>query len=193
MNIVNALTDFGDLAVLLPLVAAVSIWLLWRSPKDAAPWWLLAVAVCAGVTAALKILFYGCPPAADLRSPSGHASLSALVYGALVVLAAARATQRQRLALIAIGTAAILAIAASRVALHDHTIAEAISGLAIGAAALAIFVWRFLSRPPLPSPVWPLLVPAAFLVVVLHGDRLRAAEFFNAIGAYVQENALKCG
>jgi len=36
-------------------------------------------------------------------------------------------------------------------------------------------------------------VPAAFLVVILHGDRLRAAEFFNAIGAYVQENALKCG
>ena len=82
-----ALTDFGDLAVLIPLAGAMLVWLLCCSSR-AAPRWVLALGFCIGVTALLKIAFYGCPPAGDVHSPSGHTSLSTLVYGALTLLAA---------------------------------------------------------------------------------------------------------
>jgi hypothetical protein len=41
-----------------------------------------------GLTALLKIVFYRCPPAGDMRSPGGHTSLSTLVYGGLTLAAA---------------------------------------------------------------------------------------------------------
>jgi len=84
-----ALTEFGDAAVLMPLAAAMLIWLLLYFSR-AARWWILALGFCVGPTM-FKIVFYGCPPAGDMHSPSGHTSLSALVYGALT-LAAATAT-----------------------------------------------------------------------------------------------------
>ena len=62
-----AITDFGDLAVSLPLAAAMLIWLLF-SFSPMARWWVLALGVCIGVTALLKIVFYGCRPAGNIHS-----------------------------------------------------------------------------------------------------------------------------
>jgi len=76
-----ALTGFGDTAVLMPLAAVMLLWLLvMRSPRGAV-WWAITVAFCVGMTALLKVSFYGCPPTPDLHSPSGHTSLSTLVLG----------------------------------------------------------------------------------------------------------------
>ena len=78
-----ALTGFGDTAVLTPLAAVMLLWLLFmRSPRGAA-WWAIT-----GMTALLKVSFYGCPPTPDLHSPSGHTSLSTLVYGAMTLVTA---------------------------------------------------------------------------------------------------------
>jgi len=82
-----ALTDFGDVAVLIPVVGAMLIWLLLVFSR-AALRWMLAVSVCVGFTALLKVAFYGCPPAGHIYSPSGHTSLSTLVYGALSLVTA---------------------------------------------------------------------------------------------------------
>jgi hypothetical protein len=69
------LTDFGDLAVLFPLSAAILIWLL-RNSSSAAPRWVLALGLCIGLTALLKIAFHACPPADNIHSPSGHTSFT---------------------------------------------------------------------------------------------------------------------
>jgi len=70
----TALTDFGDLAVLMPVAAAMLIWLPFYSSRAALSW-VLALGFCVGLTALLKMVFYRCPPVGDMHSPSGHASL----------------------------------------------------------------------------------------------------------------------
>ena len=94
-------TDFGDLAVLAPLAVAILIWLRYFS--RVAAWWILALSICVGLTALLKIVFYGCPPAGNMHSPSGHASLSTLVYGALALTAAAAWPGFRRVIVIGVG------------------------------------------------------------------------------------------
>jgi membrane-associated phospholipid phosphatase len=75
--------------VLLPIVGIIPLWLIWVRFPRAALWWAAAAALCIGSTALLKIYFYSCPPFAEVRSPSGHTSLSTLVYGGIAVIIAA--------------------------------------------------------------------------------------------------------
>jgi hypothetical protein len=91
---IKTITDFGDLSVLLPLVAVVAVWLMAMRLPRALLWWLVAVALCMGSTAALNIYFFVCPPLTDLHSPRGHTSLSTLVYGALMLAVATVVTGR---------------------------------------------------------------------------------------------------
>ena len=73
-----ALTDTGDLAVLLPITILVFVWLYFLPARRNAAWWAGAAVLCLGVTALLKIFFVICPPVAQLHSPSGHARISTL-------------------------------------------------------------------------------------------------------------------
>jgi hypothetical protein len=51
----TSLTDFGDLAVLLPLAAAILLWLFAVGERRVALWWLVALTLCIGVIAMLKV------------------------------------------------------------------------------------------------------------------------------------------
>ncbi len=156
--LLSGLTEFGDTAVLMPLAAAMLLWLLaMRSPRDAA-WWAIAVALCVGTTVLLKVWFYGCPAAADLHNPSGHTSLSTLVYGAVALVTASQIQGMQRI--IAVGGAAgfILVIAVSRLLLHKHSTAEIAVGLVIGIAALTSIRLAIPAKPSKGDAV----VPAAY-------------------------------
>jgi membrane-associated phospholipid phosphatase len=150
-----ALTDFGDLAVLLPLAAAMLTWLLLYFSR-AATQWVLALGCCVGLTALLKIAFYACPPSSDMHSPSGHTSLSTVVYGALTIVAAAAWPGLRRVLVIGSGAGLILAIGVSRVLLDAHSVAEVSLGLVIGAVSLAVFSQRYLylqvPKPAKPEP-----------------------------------------
>jgi membrane-associated phospholipid phosphatase len=182
-----ALTDFGDLAVLMPLAAAVLIWLLLYFSR-AAPRWLLALGFCVGLTALLKILFYGCPPAGDMHSPSGHTSLSTLVYGALTLAAATAAPGLRRLLVIGGGAGLILAIAVSRLLLDVHSVSEVGLGLVVGTVSLALFSHQYREGPN--TKVWPLLVTACVLLSILHGRELHAEQFLHRVTGYLQ---VHCG
>jgi len=188
----QTITDCGDLAVLLPISMAILIWLLLRSGRSAALWFACALAICIGATAGLKVLFAVCPPDASLQSPSGHTSLSTLVYGGLAAIAAVHGRDWWRNAAAAAGLLVVVAIAATRVILNAHTFTETVLGLAIGAAALAIFVcpyWR-LGRAEL--SLRPLLVTVVLLVVSLHGSQLRAEDFLEAIGVQLEADGVSC-
>jgi len=182
-----AITDFGDLAVSLPLAAAMLIWLLHYSPR-AASRWVLALAVCAGLTASLKIVFYGCPPAADIHSPSGHTSLSTLVYGALTFVTAIAWSGSRRVLVIGSGAGLILAIAVSRLLLDAHSVPEAGLGLVIGTVSLAMFIRQYLDAPN--AKVWPLLIAASLLISIFHGRELHAEQYLHQITGYLH---VHCG
>jgi membrane-associated phospholipid phosphatase len=183
--LVTAVTGFGDAGVLLPLAALVLVWLVLSRAFRAAAWWAVSVISCAGVTAALKILFWGCSPIVGVRSPSGHTSLGTLVYGAIALMIAIDGGGwRPRIAA-AGGVGLVLAIAVSRLLLDAHSVAEVVLGGIIGSASLALYGQRYRRCRPNDIRVWPLLFGAALLVSVLHGGELHVEGLLHRIAAYL--------
>ena len=181
-----ALTELGDTAVLVPLAALLVLWLLLsRCPRGAA-WWAIAVVMCVGLTAVLKLTFYGCPPIPGLRSPSGHASFSTLVYGAITLVSATESRGFRRVMAISGGAGLILAIAASRLLLPAHSVPEIGFGLVIGSAALPLFGRSYLRCQA--TKVWLLLllVTSGALVLVLHGGELDTEQVMHDIAGYLR-------
>ena len=96
----------------------------------------VSVGLCVGITAVLKIFFYGCPPVSDMRSPSGHTGFSVLVYGGIALVTAVQTRGFCRILAVAIGSALILTIAVSRLVLEIHTLPEVSLGFIIGMLSL---------------------------------------------------------
>jgi membrane-associated phospholipid phosphatase len=182
-----ALTDFGDAAVLIPVASAMLVWLWFGDARSAAWWWAASVGLCVGLTALLKIFFYGCPPVTDVHSPSGHTAFSILVYGSLTLVTAMQGKGLRRPLAVAVGSGLILTIAASRLLLDAHSLAEVGLGLVIGTISLVLFS-RNLPRRYRQAKVWPLLVTVGVLVTILHGQKLHAEEFLHRITGYLHIN-----
>ena len=188
----KAITDFGDLGVLLPVAAVVALWFLAARSMAALWWWLAAVTLCAGCTAVLKIYFFACHGPYALTSPSGHSSFSALIYGALAVIVATSASAGwQRFMIVAAAAGLVAAIAASRHSLAAHGTLEIVCGLAVGFVSLGVFVRGYAHARPTAS-LRPLLVAVVVLVVALHGRELRAEEFLQAVSRYLHVGAIVC-
>jgi membrane-associated phospholipid phosphatase len=178
----TAVTGFGDAAVLMPLSAVLFFWLFFSGYRYAL-WWASSVGLCVSLTALLKIYFYSCPAVSEIHSPSGHTGFSVLVYGAMTWVTVTHAKGSRRTIGIAVGAGLILAIAASRILLGAHNLYEVGVGMMIGIVALVVFGGNY-SQPP-PAQVWPLLIAAVVLMVILHGQELHAEEFLHRITGYV--------
>jgi membrane-associated phospholipid phosphatase len=181
-----ALTEFGDAAVTLPLAAAICLWLVLSGAGRAAGWWAVSIVLCGGVTAVSKVFFWGCPPISDLHSPSGHTSLSTLVYGATTLIAAFEGGDRRRPVAIAAGFGLVLAIGVSRLLLDAHSVPEVLLGWLIGGAALALFGWEYRRCRPPDARLAPLLVGIAVLASLMHGQQLHAEELLHRITGYLR-------
>jgi membrane-associated phospholipid phosphatase len=190
MPVIETLTNFGDLAVLLPLAGLITLWLLAIRQKSGFLWWLLALAFCVGGTAELKIYFYVCPPFSDIHSPSGHSSLSVLVYGTLTLAVAVEVTGWGRKIAAIAGALFILSIAVSRLLVQAHSVPEIVIGLLIGTSALWLFATKYLSRPPVEPHVRPLIAMAVTFMMLLNGHELRAESFLRKIGTYLSHAGL---
>lgn len=184
----NFLTEFGDLAVLLPIAAVVLVWLL-RSPESYRPAaaWAIALLLCIGTLGVLKTYFSACPTSL-VKSPSGHAGLSMLVYGGLATCAAARFPRVAMPALIG-GIGLALAIGLTRVALGAHDTAEIAIGFGVGGTALAIFAAGLLRQVP-SVRIGPLILTAAILAGLLHGQDVHAEQLFQLLGPYLHAEGL---
>jgi membrane-associated phospholipid phosphatase len=179
------LTNFGDLAVLLPLSAVMLVWLLSLRPRSSAIWWVVAFSLCVGLTALLKMYLYACEPAAELQSPSGHTSLGTLVYGGIALVVAAEVTGWQRVLALGSGILVVGGIAVSRIVLGAHSPLEVVLGALIGAAALALFAREYLVHKPAAPSLRPLMLALVLFTAVLHGEALHAEEMLHAIGLYL--------
>jgi membrane-associated phospholipid phosphatase len=177
MNLVHAVSDAGDSAVLIPLAALLVI-TLWRYQAWAAASTLvIALAACAGTMIVLKVILIACGQTwhAGVVSPSGHASMSAAIYGALGIVSA-RQMPRWRPAIILCSWLAIAAIAASRIVLGAHTYAEVGLGFLVGAGALWLFAVRYFRLRPPPVNLVVLATLTLATIVLLNGAHL-SAEF----------------
>lgn len=166
-----SITDLGDSAVTLPLAAAAIAILLAAGRLRLAAAWAIAIAACVAATAALKL--------ALAMSPSGHASVSAVVYGGFVVAVGPSLTPLLRWPARAGAGLLIAAIALSRLVLHKHTIEETIVGLALGLGALAAF--RAVARDGRTPVLW-MCAAAAVVIVAMHGTRWQAEALIRGLG-----------
>lgn len=187
------LTDFGDLAVLLPVSAAILAWLLAARSPGGAVWWIAAVAMCTLATALLKIYFFACPIGEDLVSPSGHTSFGTLVYGGLMVVVAneLRSGWRRIVASCAVASF-VVGIAISRFLLGAHSAAEILFGLAVGIISLGIFGQHYLRFPPAQTRLRLLLIVVVVLITIFHGRELHAEVLLRAISGYLHVGSTLC-
>lgn len=160
--LLSRVTEFGNFTVLLLLGALIAIWFLLQAGRRAALAWTVALLACAATLAALKLYFLACPLTPfGLRSPSGHAGFSAMVYGGVTLCVLQDPTPWRRWLLSLLGCLWIGLIAWSRYALRAHTPIEIFFGLAIGGGFLLLFGR---CAGPLPHQRFP-FVPAALIVV----------------------------
>jgi membrane-associated phospholipid phosphatase len=149
------ITTLGSTVAMAVLAVAVGAWCWWRGRREDA---VLAVGAMAGASLVFRLikvlLARQRPPVADHlvvetneSLPSGHATMSIVVVGTIVVLAWAGLGALGRAAMVVVAAGWVGAVGATRVYLGVHWISDVLAGWAVGAAWLALCVtawarWR---------------------------------------------------
>jgi membrane protein DedA with SNARE-associated domain/membrane-associated phospholipid phosphatase len=143
-RVMIAVTELGDPGVALAVIAAVLAWLLWRRAWRDAKYWLAAVVFGELVVATIKAALHVPRPdgfaaaATSYSFPSGHASMSTVIYGFLAVLIAPALLAGWRWLPYAAAALLIGAIAFSRLYLGAHWLADVLAGVGLGSAWVAV-------------------------------------------------------
>jgi membrane protein DedA with SNARE-associated domain/membrane-associated phospholipid phosphatase len=165
-------SQFGDITVLLPVFAAVMLWLLVRRHHLAAAHWAAAVALGALITWAMT---HGLPvprppqtyPSIPFHAvPSAHAALSTVVYGFLAVMIAHGLPPSRRWLPYACASLLVASIGLSRIYLGAHWVSDVFAGLLLGLAWVTVLASAYRHHQTAPVPL-PGLVLTALLSLSL--------------------------
>jgi membrane-associated phospholipid phosphatase len=177
-----AVTRLGEAQILLPAFLAGALWLAFARPAGArgrlaqghalahdhparrsALRWIVAIVATTAVTTVSKVAFLGFGvgiAALDFTGFSGHSMYATSI---LPVLAAIVGGRRG----VVVGVLAALLITYSRVDLGAHSWSEAVSGMALGAAAAWWTLADYLAHPgAVRAPWWLPLLLAAWLTLL---------------------------
>ncbi|MGD9986508.1 phosphatase PAP2 family protein [Pseudonocardia sp.] len=158
------ITTIGSTAAMALLAAAMCI-VSWLRGHRADALFVAAAAIGGSVLFRLLKLFYDRPrPPVATRLvnetneslPSGHATMSVVIVGALLVLLWAGRSTAARVALVTAATLWVVAVGATRIYLGVHWFSDVLAGWFVGATWLAVCAvvrrsWG--SRPGEPAPV----------------------------------------
>lgn len=137
-------SELGDSAVIMPLVAAVLVWMLWQRRWRELLYWLAAIGFAVLAVGLLKHMLHFPRPVTlysgiDAYSfPSGHATMSMVVYGYLAVLGAEAMHPRWHWLVYAATLLLVGLIALSRLYLGAHWLADVAGGIGLGSAWVAL-------------------------------------------------------
>ncbi len=165
-------SELGDASVNIPLSLGILLWLMWRRHWFAAVHWLAAVAFGAAVSASLKQYLSIPRPnnvyegLATFAFPSGHATISMVIYGFLAVIIARELRGPMRWIPYAVSTAFIAAIALSRLYLGAHWLSDVLGGLTLGLAWVALLGIAYRRHATPHISVAGLISVAAIVLVV---------------------------
>jgi undecaprenyl-diphosphatase len=153
-------TELGDGVVLAAVMAIVLAWLFCRRNWRAALYWIVAAGSGQIAATALKLVLQRPRPSAipfeplsAYGFPSGHATMSTVVYGFLAVLITRDLVGPWRWLPYAAVVPLVGTIALSRLYLGVHWFSDAVSGVSLGVAMvtlLAVAYYRHTERRPLP-------------------------------------------
>lgn len=143
-RIMIVFSQLGDWPVTTATTLAALAWLAWRRAGRDAAYWLTAIAFAWSSVISLKLLLHLPRPVAAYSGaeaysfPSGHATMSVVIYGYLTVLGARDLPLRWRWVPYAVTTLLISGIAFSRLYLGVHWLSDVLAGLAMGTAGVSI-------------------------------------------------------
>lgn len=168
-------TELGDGFVIASVGAAVLARLSWCRNWGAAGYWTAAIGFGQLAATAIKLVLKRPRPFADLYSglstyafPSGHATMSVVVYGFLAVLVAGTFRPQRRWLAYAAAALLIFAIAVSRLYLGAHWLSDVVGGLSLGLAWVCLLAIAY-HRHPRSVPVPHGLPGVALLALALAG------------------------
>lgn len=143
-QVMVAITELGDAAVVIPVLIVTLVWLAWQQTWRAAFYGLAAVAGASLFAFLMKITLRQTRPDTIFAGwnsysfPSGHTTASAALYGFLVVLICREVGVRARLLVTLAASLLVGAIAFSRLYLGEHWLSDVTAGLAFGMAWVAL-------------------------------------------------------
>lgn len=194
------LTDFADLAVVLPFAVVVGFALLLAGWRRGALAWAVVVPATLGAVLLGKLVVAACGAYLPfhalfhgLRSPSGHTASAAVVYGGLLSLLLPEPRDDQRRVIAAIVIAGVFAVlfGGTRLALHVHTRSDVLVGAALGVAGALVLTRLAGPRPARLRLALP--VAAGLLVVLLfHGRHLRAEDQIDRVSRIIWPLTVCC-
>jgi len=183
------ITMLGDGAVLTAVAIVIVAWLAWRRAYRGAI--AATIAIAAGKIF-VPILKYGIQRprpialydgAEAFSFPSGHATMSMLIFGILAVLVSHSMGRWGRAVVYAACGIAVIAIAYSRVYLGAHWLSDVAGGLLFGAVMTAAFAVTIEAIPP--RRIMPLgLFGAALLAFIVTGSLHVSGSYEKAEAAY---------
>ena len=184
-GIMVACTQFGDAMVTVPVVLAVCIWLSWRRAWHSLAYLVTAVSFGAVVVQGMKYLFH-VPRPEQLYSgisaysfPSGHATMSMVIYGFLAVLASHQPALLRRWLPFALAGLLITIIGFSRLYLGAHWLFDVVGGYSIGMAWVAFLAISY-KRHGLPrrslSGISMVILPVMAIFSIWHINNNMATD-----------------
>jgi membrane-associated phospholipid phosphatase len=193
---IQIVTDLGDAALLVPASLAIFAMLYWARAHRTAYAWGLSIGLCLVLIGALKMYFHACgaeeAAAFDIRSPSGHTAFSMTIYGCLFLMCGAEQSSKLRLTWQMLLILLIPLIAASRVMIGSHSIAEVVVGAGVGAMSMACF-WLLARRlPDASAPVPAIIGTLVLLAVLTHGLHLDAEQLIQLVADRIAHRTGLC-
>lgn len=168
------LTMLGDGIVLTAMVAVIVGWLMWRKAWRAA---IASTAIFLGGKLFAMLLKYAIHRPRPLEAyvgsevfsfPSGHATMAAITFGILAVLASHAMNRWSRSLVYATCGVIVITIAYSRLYLGVHWLSDVLGGLMFGGVMVAAFGVAIEAIPP--RRILPLgLLGATFIAFVAAG------------------------
>jgi undecaprenyl-diphosphatase len=183
-RIMIAFSELGDWPVTTATTVTALAWLAWRRAGRDAAYWLTAIAFAWCSVLSLKLLLHMPRPVAGYSGattysfPSGHATMSVVIYGYLSVLGARDLAVRWRWIPYAAATLLIAGISFSRIYLGVHWLSDVLAGLAMGMAGVSVVAiarQRHIRTHPSHGILW-VAVGALLVSGIWHAQRALATD-----------------
>ncbi|MGK2944717.1 MAG: VTT domain-containing protein [Desulfuromonadales bacterium] len=195
-QVLVVVTELGDGVVNIAIASAVLLALLFRRQFRAAGFWLLALSGAAGLVQLFKLTLHRPRPidvyqgVASWGFPSGHTTMSVVLYGFLAILLVRRFKPGHRWLPFGFAIGMSMLIAFSRLYLGAHWLSDVLGGLALGWAWVTFLGIIFLRRPEAAPSRVALLIPA-LLVMVLTGAWHARSQHASDLVRYQPQRAVQ--
>ena len=151
-SVMVAVTEVGDVQVVLPVILAALAWFVWHRLWQTSLYWLAAIGLAEILVKVLKFTLHRLRPSLlydgveRFSFPSGHATTSVVVYGFLAFLICREQRARVRNSIALTAALVIALIAFSRLYLGAHWASDVIAGMSFGLAWIGALAMAYTYR-----------------------------------------------